>query len=437
LRRINHAVPEQRYGPGTFALSRMTYDLDAWRWRHLLRAPHRLAFFLATVVLIACAAWWALVQWDRLAGLGLPYAIAPTLTHAAAMTLGFIPLFFAGFLFTAGPRWLGVAAPQARDVLAPLVAQALGWLLWLAGAHTHWLVACIGVMAAAWGLTAVTVRFLRLLAASPAADRLHAKAVATGLVVGCACVAALGVCVALGDTGLAVAFVQTALWGFVVVVYLTVAHRMIPFFTSGALPFHDAWRPNWVLALLLGTAAFEAITIWIEMFVTASGAWMAKRALVEISAGGVLAWLAFRWGLVQSLKVRLLAMLHLGFVWLGVGLILGGLTHVAGVFADSPVLPLAWLHAVTMGCLGSLMLAMVTRVSCGHSGRSLVADNVVWALFWLLQAAVLLRIAAALTAAPVQALLLLAAVVWSIVTLAWGLRYANWWGRPRADGQEG
>ena len=54
------------------------------------------------------------------------------------MTFGFIPLFFSGFLFTAGPKWLGVAPPEAPQLLlAPLLLQAGGWLLWLAGAHLH------------------------------------------------------------------------------------------------------------------------------------------------------------------------------------------------------------------------------------------------------------------------------------------------------------
>ena len=411
--------------------------MTGWRWAHLLRAPHRLAFFLATLVLVASAAWWAMVQLDRLVGLGLPYVLAPTLTHAAVMTLGFMPLFFAGFLFTAGPRWLGVEPPQARDVAPPLVAQAGGWMAWLAGAHTHWLVAFAGLLAVAWGLCSVTARFIRLVMASPAEDRMHAKAIATALVVGCASVAALGVCLPLGEADMGLAFTETALWGFVLVVYVAVAHRMIPFFTSSAVPMHSAWRPGWVLGLMLGVAAFEALAIWVEMFVTRTGAWMVKRAVVELAAGGVLAWLAFRWGLVQSLKVRLLAMLHLGFVWLGLGLLLAGVSHLAEGVVGSVVLPLAWLHAITMGCLGSLMLAMVTRVSCGHSGRSLVADNLVWALFWTLQAAVLVRIAAAIGAAPVQALLVVAALAWCGVMLAWGARYGSWWGRPRADGRPG
>jgi uncharacterized protein involved in response to NO len=40
---------------------------------------------------------------------------------------------------------------------------------------------------------------------------------------------------------LARVWVFTGLWGFVVVVYVTVAHRMIPFFTSSAMPW---FRPG-------------------------------------------------------------------------------------------------------------------------------------------------------------------------------------------------
>ena len=83
-----------------------------WRVQYLMLAPHRLSFFLAMVVLVASALWWGAVQVDRATGwLGLPYAsgyaVSPTLVHSAVMVLGFIPLYFAGFLFTAGPKWLG------------------------------------------------------------------------------------------------------------------------------------------------------------------------------------------------------------------------------------------------------------------------------------------------------------------------------------------
>jgi uncharacterized protein involved in response to NO len=415
------------------ASTHFTGNTPGWRWQHVLQAPHRLAFLLAMVVLVASGLWWAAVQLDRSgAGLGLGYVVSPSTTHAAVMTLGFIPLFF-----TAGPRWLGLPQPSAREVLPALAAQAGGWLLWLAGAHLHFTLAMAGLALCFSGLLAVTLRFWRLILASEVPDRLHAKAIGAALAVGSASLLGLFASLVLGAPGSERLFILTGLWGFVVVVYVAVAHRMIPFFTSSALPLTQLWRPNWVLGLMLGVAAFEGAAVWLEGLFDLPAVWHAVRGAAELGAGAVLMWLAFAWGLVQSLRVRLLAMLHLGFLWLGLGLALSGLTQMLAVLGDGPALPLAPLHAVTMGCLGSLMVAMVTRVSCGHSGRPLVADNLIWSLFWLLQAATVLRVAASVSSWPVQVLLLSAALVWAAVMAAWGIRYGNWYGRARTDGRPG
>ena len=158
--------------------------------------------------------------------------------------------------------------------------------------------------------------------------------------------------------------------------------------------------------------------------------------LVELAAGGVLLWLAMVWGLVQSLKIRLLAMLHVGFAWLGVALLWSAASQTLWLATGRPVLGLGALHALSIGFLGSIMVAMVTRVSCGHSGRPLVADNLVWVLFWLLQVAAGVRMAAAVQGAP-QALTGLAALMWTAVVSVWAVRYARWYGRPRTDGKPG
>jgi uncharacterized protein involved in response to NO len=54
-------------------------------------------------------------------------------------------------------------------------------------------------------------------------------------------------------------------------------------------------------------------------------AWAVVHGTLQVLVGGVLVWLAWVWGLVQSLKNKLLAMLHIGFLWLGVAFLLGGL----------------------------------------------------------------------------------------------------------------
>ncbi|WP_374667638.1 NnrS family protein [Ramlibacter sp.] len=409
-----------------------------WQWGRVMQAPHRLGFLLAMGVLGASAAWWALVQAGRL-GLApsLPMALSPTLTHAAVMTLGFIPLFFGGFLFTAGPRWLGVEGPTARQVLPALALQAGGWLLWLAGAHLHLSLAAAGAGLAGCGLGLATWRFTRLVRASPEPDQTHARVIAGAHWLGVGCTFGLAAALALDAQAVARLLVLTALWGFVLVVYLSVAHRMIPFFTTSALPMLHAWRPGWVLALMIGAAGFEAGAVWVDAAWGDAPAWRLLRGTLEIATGGVLVALAFAWHLVKSLRIRLLAMLHLGFVWLGLALLLGGATQWLAALTGQIVLPLAALHALTMGCLASLMLAMVTRVSCGHSGRPLVADNLMWGLFGALQLATLLRIAGAAQGSHAQAVLGVTATLWAAIMLTWGTRLANWYGRPRADGRPG
>jgi uncharacterized protein involved in response to NO len=413
-----------------------------WRARYLLLAPHRLGFFLAMTVLVAAGSWWSLVQLDRLTGaLGLAYALSPSLVHGAVMTFGFIPLFFSGFLFTAGPKWLDVPPLEIRQLLAPMLLQAGGWLLWLAAAHFHAGLALAALLLALIGLAWVTGLFWGMICRSPAADRVHALTVGTACIVGCLSLAGLALSLMLDAHAVALACVFTGLWGFVLVVYLAVAHRMIPFFTSNALLRMNAWRPFWLLGLMLAVAAFEVVAAWIELGAPPAGeagaAWTLARGLVELSAGGLLLWLALKWGFVKSLKNRLLAVLKIGFGWLGLALALGGVVQLLGWAQGTSVLSFGSMHALTMGCLASLMIAMVTRVSCGHSGRALVADSIAWSLFWLLQVATLLRIAAAAQSALAGSLLLAAALMWAAIMAVWGLRLGNWYGRLRADGRAG
>ena len=237
-----------------------------WQPRNLLLAPHRLGFFLAMVLLWCAGLWWALVQWDRLTGmLGLGYVLSPSLVHGAAMTFGFIPLFFSGFLFTAGPKWLGVAPPEAPQLLAPLLLQAAGWLLWLAGVHVHLALGVGGLALAFAGLLWMSVLFWRLVLRSPVTDQLHARVIAWACGVGCLSVLGLLTSVVAGADAVALACVLTGLWGFVVAVYVVVAHRMIPFFTSSAMPQVAAWRPFWALGLMLAVVVLEVLAAWVDL----------------------------------------------------------------------------------------------------------------------------------------------------------------------------
>lgn len=425
--------------PSAEALARLDRH---WRLRYLLLAPHRLGFFLAMVVLVAASLWWALVQVDQTSGvLGLSPALAPSQVHAVVMVFGFMPLFFAGFMFTACPKWLQVAPLPAKSLLAPLLLQALGWLVWLVGAQHHAALALAGAALAALGLAWTAALFWGLVRQSHADDQLHARAVGLACMAASAALAGTVLALAWQVPLLARACTLSGLWGGVVVVFVAVAHRMVPFFTSDVVPLVQVWRPFWVLGLMLAVAVFEAAAVWVDLAGPPQGgaalAWGLLRGAVELSAGAVLLWLAGVWRVLQKPKSRLLVMLHLGFAWLGVAVALGGATQLLALLRGAPALPLATLHALAMGCLASLMLAMVTRVSCGYAGRAQVADRTAWTLFWLLQAATVVRLLATWPSALSQGLLLLAALLWAGLMAVWGVRLGAWYGRVRADGRPG
>lgn len=411
----------------------------AWQWRRLLAAPHRVAFWGGSVVLAASALWWGAALLARAAGLALPWAVSPGAAHALLMAFGFLPLFMAGFMFTAGPRWLGLDAVPGRQLALPVAVMLGGWAVAAVGFHLSAPLAGLGVAAAAVGFALVTGLFGLMVLESPVADRDHAKLVLLGCAAAVVAQWAAAVLLVLGQEAATRAAVHGALWALALV-FVAVAHRMVPFFTEGALPGVAAWRPRallgalaWLVGLQLPFAVAEALNG--GSLPTAPAA---LRAAIELPGGALLLWLSLRWGLRASLPVRLLAMLHLGFAWLGVAFTLGGVSHLLMSLSDGTLsLGLAPLHAFTMGFLGSLLLAMASRVARGHSGRPLQADNWTWLMFWVLQVAVLARVAAALWPQAGTPLTLLAVQFWIGAVVAWALRHAPWFGQPRIDGGAG
>lgn len=403
-----------------------------WRPQRLLSAPHRLGFALGAGLMSAMALWWLFVLAAPRAGLHMPWAVAPTLAHGLMFTLGFMPAFMVGFLFTAGPRWLGLPAVEARSLLAPLLQFSSGWLLLMLGSHVGGLLAASGVVLATTGWLRLTLRFGGLVRASTASDRLHAQGVLIACALGALAMGLASWALWLGDAPLLRAATQLGLWGFVAPVYAIVSHRMIPFFSAAALPQLEAWRPNVLLLPMLGGLLLGGVA---EMgWISAPALIWPLAALMALAALSLLA-LALRWGLVRSLRgesLRLLAMLHGGFVWLGLALALQALSLILQALGQGG-LGTAPLHALTLGYLGCTLIAMITRVAAGHSGRPLAVDRAAWAIYGLLQIAVLLRLAASLGVDS----WLPAAAIWAAVTVFWTWRYGGWLGRPRIDGRPG
>lgn len=410
-----------------------------WRVAWLLAAPHRLGFFAGAVLLAASALWWGSLLLAGALGWSPTWTVAAPAAHALLMTLGFMPLFIVGFMFTAGPRWLSLPEVAARSLLAPVGLMVGGWVLVLAGFHTQGLLGAAGLTLVAGAWSALCLRFARMVHVSRTPDRTHAALVALSCSVGAACLWVAALAMALDQVLWLRSATQVALWCFVATTFAVVSHRMLPFFTAAAMPLLDAWQPLWLLGFFVGVLWVQAPLAVAELWLWPLPEWLRwAQVALELPAAALLLWLAVRWGLIQSMKIRLLAMLHAGFVWLGVAFGLAALSHALQAVSDHTLsLGLAPTHALTMGYLGGTLLAMATRVASGHSGRPLAADNPVWVLYWVLHVAALARVLAALWPAGATPLTLLAALAWATVCVGWAVRYGNWFGRIRADGKPG
>jgi uncharacterized protein involved in response to NO len=389
-----------------------------WHPRHLLASPHRLGFSAGALVLAVGALGWAAV----LALGGSTGRVPLSVAHALWAAWGFMPLFIAGFLFTAGARWLNAPPVVAAALLPAVGAQLAGWLVFglalAGGGERAPQLAGMGLACVAAGGNSLVLRLWRLQHAGRAGDRLHFRLALAGCALGALLLDAAVGAVMAQAWSLARALALAALWGGLGVVYAAALHRMIPFLGDAA-PRLDARWPAWLLWTLAGALALQGLA---QAATALTGplpaALRAVVAAVQGGAGVLLLALCGRWRRLPAVRQRLPAMLLRGVIWLGVALLLSAL----GV-AD------AALHAYALGFLGTLLLAMASRVTCGQAGRAVVADRFLRVLFQLLQAAVLARVACSLWPAGAAWLLPAAAGAWAVVALGWLLRYGRWLGQ--------
>ena len=112
---------------------------------------------------------------------------------------------------------------------------------------------------------------------------------------------------------------------------------------------------------------------------------------LEIAGGVALGVRLARWRGLATVREPLLFVLHAGYGWLAAGLAFAGANGFLGWMpAGAP------LHALTVGAIGTMTLAVMTRASLGHAGRPLRAGLGTSAIFLLVTLAAALRFAAPL-----------------------------------------
>jgi uncharacterized protein involved in response to NO len=405
-----------------------TITLPEGAARLLAAAPHRLLFLVGATNVLAAMIWWAywLVYTRWFGAPPLAPAVPAGWMHAIVMQYHVLPPFIFGFLLTVFPRWLSLPAYAPKHYL-PVGAGILGGqLLTLAGLAGDLTLLRAGALVTlvGWGIGITLLARVALRAREP---HWHAWS----------CLAALG----FGLVGLVfyalltfrldanVASVAIKFGGLVVLlpIYFTVCHRMIPFFTQMVLPDYRLVRPAWALGFAwVGFIAHVAL----ELRHAYHWLWLVDAPLALLFAGLLVAW----WP--RARLPALLRVLYLGFTWLPVAFTLYAVQSAWYAATGEFTLGRAPAHALFIGFFGSLLVAMVTRVTQGHSGRPLVLGWPALAAFIAIQLVALTRVVAELVpdAAAWQAA---AALGWIIAFLPWVLRSGYIYLTPRADNRPG
>ena len=296
------------------------------------------------------------------------------------MLFGFVGAIIAGFLLTAIPNWTG-RLPIAGWPLAGLVG------LWAAGR--------LSVLFSAWtGMTAAAIidsGFYFVLAGLAAREVLAAKnrnlpPVAMVFLMGVAnATDHAGAARLLPDADLGI----RAAISIVVMLISLIGGRIIPSFTRN-------WMKKQGITLRLPTqptrfdlAVLVTMAVGLLAWITAPDSLPAGGLL--IAAGCAQAVRLSRWGGQRTVRDPLVLILHIGYLWVPVGLLLLG----ASILGTS-VPRSAAIHALTAGAMATMIVAVMTRAILGHTGRELTASPITALIYVLITLGAVLRVAASL-----------------------------------------
>lgn len=311
-------------------------------------------FLLGAVWAASAVAIWAPV----LAGeITVPTAFAPVEWHVHELVYGYVPAIVAGFLLTAVPNWTG----RLPVTGTPLLILAV---VWIAGRGAIFFSARIGAPLAAAAdllfLACLALVIAREIIAGRNARNVKVLALVGLLWIGNAAFHWEAMTGRGGGYG-----TRLGIGGTVLLIAL-IGGRIIPSFTRNWLVGRGPGRlpiPFGGFDVACLASSFVAIAAWIvrpEDVVT---------AMLAVLAACWHAARLGRWAGYRTLSEPLVLILHVGYAFIPLGFVL----LAAGIALPGSVAASGTLHSWTIGAIGTMTLAVMTRATLGHTGRALVA----------------------------------------------------------------
>ncbi len=340
-------------------------------------------FFLAAGIyaVLALAAWLAWIGIHAAGAMPAFMTVAEPLHfwHAHEMIFGFGTAAAGGFLLTAVPSWTGAKHSNGTGLL-------FMFALWGAGRVAMWGTAlfppAVPLFLDMAFLPVLGFAAARQLAAQPAPRNVIFLSLIVAFIAG-------NLLFHLGRLGLLedgmAQGVRLGL-GTLVVMIVVIAGRVIPGFTTNELRRRDIVEERF---LPMRRAPVDLASIILSAAALLSYALGLGAQLTGIFAIGAAFANAFRlsgWQSLATLDTPILWVLHLAYAWIVIGFLLLATALLGGWISEA-----AALHAFGTGAAGTMILAIMTRASLGHTGRALIATRPIVAAYILVSVAALAR----------------------------------------------
>lgn len=339
--------------------------------------------------------------------------------HVHEMLFGYAGGVIVGFLMTAVPNWTG----RMPVVGGPLMAM-VG--LWLAGRAAMLATAFSPELATAIWPSVIDSLFLLAMAGLIWREILAGRNwrnLPVAVMVSLLALSNVGFHVEAHLSGGLASVATRAALALIAMLIALIGGRITPSFTRN-------WQLKRQGPLPATTGRFDALTLAVTGLALAGWAAAPNQALIgwAMAAAGTLNLVRLaRWRGEATGAEPLVLILHLGYLWLAVGLGLIG----ASVLWPSAVSPSAGIHALTAGAIGVMTLAVMTRAGRGHTGRPLTAGWTGSLIYILINAAALTRVAGGLTPTLYQPLLIISAGLWCSAFLTFAVVYGPMLALPR------
>lgn len=379
-------------------------------WRLAFRAGFLAAGLFAVAGMLRWLAWlqWP-AHWD--------YSIHPAWWHAHEMVFGFAMPVVAGFLLSAVATWTGLPGTRGRRL------QVL-FGLWLAARLVLWLAPAYAIGALIAELLFIAL-LLWELGSRVWAVRQWRNSVFLPVLLA---IAALDIAsyATMADFPATTRVHYAAVW-MITVLIVIIGGRVTPLFTGNRLgakiPPLPAWFEHLALAITVAVAAV-ALHPSQPHAGAASALYLAGAAIHGIRLAR---WQGWRTGAIPLLWSMHLAYLCIPLSMLGLALAGGDPAAIRNL-----------MHLLAIGSIGGMILAMMSRVALGHTGRPLEVPGYIALAFAALFIAALTR--ALLPVLDVN----LSPWAWRVSGLLWIaaftlflVHYTAILVTPRADGRDG